>query len=420
MPRLSRSTPERSLPGAGGLRVHQPAEAGDSAREGGAAELMSAAALSELIGAIYDCALDPDRWPDTLSLIRQTLGFHNAVLQLQALPSGEVLLNVGSGVEQPWLDRMIDYGPDVLAQWGGEAVYHGLPLEEPAVLSWVRPKAMAETRFELEWGRPQGLIDVMAIVLARDAGALGSIGMGRHERSGPIGQREVAMARLLIPHLQRAATISGLLDSKTLVARTLEALIDRLAVPILLVGDGMRIVHANAAADRLLETGDPLQSKGGRLAPRSDGVAAALAVAVEQGRADESALGRKGFGVPAHTAEGALRVLHVLPLQFGDLRPGLAPSAVAAVFVAPTMPGLPARGDVLASLFNLTPAEARVFELIAAGRTSAEAARALGVGASTVKTHLLRLFDKLGVRRQADLVALAASFALPVDSAGPA
>lgn len=387
------------------------------------AELISSPALSDLIGAIYDCALDPERWRPTLRLIRETLGFDNAVLQLQALPSGEALLNISSGVEPPWSDRLVHYGPDAVELWGGEAVFHAVPLDEPAVLSRINPRGLTVeggNRMILEWGRPQGLTDIMAIVLARDAGALGSIGMGRHERAGPIGEREIVLARLLIPHLQRAAAISGLLDSKSLAARTFEVLIDRLAVPIFLVGAGLRIVHANTAAERLLAAGDPLQSKGGLLAPRSDGVAAALALAIDQGCVDESALGRKGFGVPAYTRDGQLRVLHVMPLRYGELRPGLAPSALAAVFVAPTMPGLPAGGDVLAALFNLTPAESRVFELIAAGRTSAEAAAALGVAASTVKTHLLRLFDKVGVRRQADLVALAASFAAPVDSEGPA
>lgn len=378
-------------------------------------ELISAASISDMIGAIYDCALDPSRWDDALSRMRAELGFHNAVLSLQALPSGESVLNISSGIEPPWRDRIGDYGAEILAQWGGMSVYLGVPLEEPAVLTWINPAARSpDNRFYREWGQPQGLVDTMAIVLARDAGALGSVGLGRHESAGPIGEREVALGRLLVPHLQRTAAISGLLESRNMAARSFEVLIDQLATPVFLVGAGMRLIHANAAGRGLLESGDPLQSKDGRLAPRSDGVAAALAVAIDQGCADETALGRKGFGVPAYTQDGALRVLHVLPLRFGEVRPGLAPSAIAAVFVAPNMPGLPAGCDVLAPLFNLTPAEARVFELIAAGRTVAEAAQALGVSASTIKTHLLRLFDKLGVRRQADLVALAASFALPV------
>jgi DNA-binding CsgD family transcriptional regulator len=39
----------------------------------------------------------------------------------------------------------------------------------------------------------------------------------------------------------------------------------------------------------------------------------------------------------------------------------------------------------------------------------AEVARALGTAPSTVKTHLLRIFQKTGATRQVDLVKLVAS-----------
>ena len=46
---------------------------------------------------------------------------------------------------------------------------------------------------------------------------------------------------------------------------------------------------------------------------------------------------------------------------------------------------------------------------MAEGETVAAASRALGINESTVRTHLLRIFEKTGTSRQADLVRLAAS-----------
>jgi DNA-binding CsgD family transcriptional regulator len=43
-----------------------------------------------------------------------------------------------------------------------------------------------------------------------------------------------------------------------------------------------------------------------------------------------------------------------------------------------------------------------------------ETSAALGIAESTVKTHLHRVFDKTGARRQADLVKLAAGFSNPL------
>ncbi len=103
-------------------------------------------------------------------------------------------------------------------------------------------------------------------------------------------------------------------------------------------------------------------------------------------------------------------MLHVLPLA----EAGPLAGASAAIFVAPAIHPRPAPLDAIAALFDLTPTETRVLELIGAGRTSPEAAAALGVGVSTVRTHLLRLFEKTRARRQADLVALVASFTLPL------
>jgi DNA-binding CsgD family transcriptional regulator len=51
----------------------------------------------------------------------------------------------------------------------------------------------------------------------------------------------------------------------------------------------------------------------------------------------------------------------------------------------------------------LTPAELPVVELVAEGLTNAEVAARLHLSQATVKTHLLRAFDKLGVRNRTEL-----------------
>jgi len=107
-------------------------------------------------------------------------------------------------------------------------------------------------------------------------------------------------------------------------------------------------------------------------------------------------------------------VLHVLPLRSGEIGRSLAPRATGAVFVTPATTTTRAPADALAVLYDLTPAEVRVLELLAAGSAQAAIAEALGVAPSTVKSHVLRIFDKTGCRRQVDLVRLASKLSLPV------
>jgi DNA-binding CsgD family transcriptional regulator len=137
-------------------------------------------------------------------------------------------------------------------------------------------------------------------------------------------------------------------------------------------------------------------------------------MAVRHAADNEAAIGKRGFGIPAQRASGEPCVLHVLPLGHSPLRAGLAPAAAAAIFVAPAASPPPPPADAVAALFDLTPSEVRVFVHIAAGLTQVETAKLLGVGVSTVKTHLLKVFAKTGTGRQADLVRLASSLALPL------
>jgi DNA-binding CsgD family transcriptional regulator/PAS domain-containing protein len=288
----------------------------------------------------------------------------------------------------------------------------GFSLDEPLVLSRINPE-WRDSRVYRQWARPQGLIDVMAMPLSLDRAAAGSIGMGRHESKGEIGELEVGAAGLLLPHVQRAVAISRLLDIKSVVASGFAGALDMLAVGVVLTDADLGIIHANAAAAAMLSVGNPIRNERGLLSVRSPPVAAALGAAVRQAAADETGRGRRGLGIPAG-ARAAPCVLNILPLRHGAVRPGLMPRAVAAVFVSPAAAPVSVPFDALAALYDLTAAESRVFEQIAAGKTKLETAATLGIQPTTVKTHLEHIFLKTGTSRQLDLVKLAHCLALPL------
>ncbi|RRV26243.1 DNA-binding response regulator [Pseudomonas sp. o96-267] len=87
---------------------------------------------------------------------------------------------------------------------------------------------------------------------------------------------------------------------------------------------------------------------------------------------------------------------------------------VALYLCAAQSRSLPSR-DALRLMYGLTPTEARVALLLARGLRSEEAAEAMVVSTSTIAFHLRNVFAKVGVTRQADLVAriLAVGWAVP-------
>ena len=61
---------------------------------------------------------------------------------------------------------------------------------------------------------------------------------------------------------------------------------------------------------------------------------------------------------------------------------------------------------------GLCPREIDVLERLAAGESNKEIARRLGISPNTVKTHLARVFEKLGVQRRVQAIEQARLLAL--------
>ena len=70
---------------------------------------------------------------------------------------------------------------------------------------------------------------------------------------------------------------------------------------------------------------------------------------------------------------------------------------------APKPAAAPGNPDAVASL-GISPRELVVLQELAAGRSNKEIARRLEVSPNTVKTHLARLYEKLGAERRTDAI----------------
>ena len=78
----------------------------------------------------------------------------------------------------------------------------------------------------------------------------------------------------------------------------------------------------------------------------------------------------------------------------------------ARVFRSPP-PAPVARNAAAIDALGISPRELAVLGEIAGGQSNKEIARALGVSPNTVKTHLARLYEKLGARRRTEALARA-------------
>ena len=269
---------------------------------------------------------------------------------------------------------------------------------------------IAGGRFFQEWLRPPGCVDAANVVLERSSPnsavlltVLSGARMIDDERRRRIAQ--------IVPHLRRALLINRTIDLKQSEAATFNNTLDGLSAGIFLVDAGCRIVHANTAGDEILRAGDFLRSVNGQLLARDVQFNRTL----REVFADTiDALGAKGTALPLTAHDGERYLMHVLPLTSAARSlTGITYKAVAALVVRKGALESSC-GELIARMFELTPAELRVLLAIVEVGGVPETAVALGVAETTVKTHLHRVFAKTGTRRQADLVKLAAGFSSPL------
>jgi len=118
----------------------------------------------------------------------------------------------------------------------------------------------------------------------------------------------------------------------------------------------------------------------------------------------------RSFALRGADAAAAM-VAHVVPLR-RTARDIFMRCAGVLVMTPVTLPQAPPV-ELVQSLFDLTPAEARVARRLSTGETVEEIASIGGVSLSTVRTQLRGVLEKTGCRRQAEVVALLGGIAVP-------
>lgn len=371
-------------------------------------------ALSLLIGDIYDAALDPSLWPDVLGRTRDFVRGQTATLFWKDAVNreGAVVYHDG-GVDDRhiarYFEEYIKLDPTTTAQFFAEV---GQPFSTSDLLPY---DEFVETRFYKEWAHPEGQVDFVGAVLDKSATSFALYGVIRRQCDGVADEDARRRIGLIVPHIRRSVLIGKVIELKKGEAASLAEALDGLSAGMFLVDAGGRIVHANASGHAMLAKSDVLRAAGGRLLPVDPTAERILHDGFLAAGKGDAAVGTRGIAVPLSTATGERYLAHMLPLTSGARRRAGAPcAAAAALFVHRTALDSRSPLETIARQYRLTPMELRVLLAIVEVGGVPEAAEALGIGDTTVKTHLGRLYEKTGSHRQADLVKLIAGYSSPL------
>ncbi|HEY1935164.1 MAG TPA: helix-turn-helix transcriptional regulator [Acetobacteraceae bacterium] len=240
------------------------------------------------------------------------------------------------------------------------------------------------------------------------AGIHHAINLMKPASGGPFDMDDIAMARGLMPHLQRALAIQRRMEHADVTEASAISTLNLLRHAVLLLDEDGRVLHANALAETLLLCGDVLRAKHGILYAATAPMTAALHAVLAAAAARHDLPMRAGSLRLPKPAGGAPLSLLAMPFQ-QDAHWSLSRRTAILVCIADpdTAPAVPGRW--MMELFGLTGAEARLSIELMAGKELRDIALDSGRSINTVRTLLARVMAKTGAKRQSDLVRLMAN-----------
>jgi Bacterial regulatory proteins, luxR family len=364
-----------------------------------------AAELSAVIGEIYDAAIDPTLWRQTLGAICAFVGGSSAVLfwHDSAAVRSQALhfFNEDPVYTRLYFEKYLPLNPMFPA---ASFVDEGVVTSDDDIM----PRAeITKTRFYKEWLKPQGIKGALSVNLEKGIARTSMINV---RLTVSLTDRMRRRLGLLVPHLLRAVTIGKLFDQKKSSEEALSETLDHVEAAVYLVGAHAEIVFANKAAEEHLVAEAFVKKIGNELcatAPDTDRTLRSILASAAKG---DRSLGVRGIAVPLKNSSSQERwFAHVLPLTSSRRQQiGNSYSAIAAVFIRKNVPNELSPLEGIAKLYKLRSSEVRVLDAVLKVSGVKAIAELLGLSQATVKTHLRQLFRKTKTGRQTDLVKLVA------------
>lgn len=354
-----------------------------------------------LIDGIYEAAIVPEGWSRVLQDTARLAGCREALLGMVLGDEARLIASSPEfGAAYDEVLRRIPFGVNERAQ---RLLVHGRDgfITDQDVFS---QEEIAREPVYRDLLIPAGYGSGVATAIAAPTGDVTIVHCERSLSEGYVDAVGIAALERLRSHFARAGLLGRRLAMER--ARAASQALQLMGLPAAVLGFRGQVIDANSLFQGLMP--GIFQDRSTRLsivhAPADEMLVAAIAALARPDLPQPV----RSLPIPARHGEAPM-VLHVAPVR-GQARDVFS-LASAVVVATPVMAGAGPEAGVIAGLFDLTRAEARLAAAIASGHTPREAAQKLGVTEATARTTLKRILAKTGSRRQADLVGLLRSAA---------
>jgi DNA-binding CsgD family transcriptional regulator len=347
----------------------------------------------DLVDRIYECSVVPEAWPNVLDDV--------AAL---AASTGGLLFSARKALNWTASESVADiFSAYVNDGWFGKCSRRVclMSQDEPSFFVehdfWSEDELNADPVYR-DFFRPRGLGWSAGTGLQVPTGDNIVFSVERAFSDGPIDSESVSRLNAIRPHLARSALVSARLQMKRAQGAT-EALA-ALQLPAFLLKETGEVAEASTLTEGL----GTYVTWGARGHLHLNDRQANMMLEDALSALDN--MGQDGVrSFPVRDSEGNPALVgHIVPVRrsahdvFGD--------NFALLLLVPVTSDRAPSAQLMKSLFDLTPSEARVAKGIVKGDTPEDIATQGQVAISTVRSQLRRVLEKTGCARQADLSAL--------------
>ncbi len=356
------------------------------------------------IELIYEGPLEAEPWRNFLEYFQRRLGASGVSLNCRLPEPGD------RGYDISIADADVqELRTDYAAGQHADNPFNRAALESGKACRWsdfVDPEIFHSSAFYREFCQPAGFEYALCLPLQGPANCSAWLYAVRNASGADFDAATLAWCETLAPHFQRALRIFARIKTLQYERATFEMAMHPLHIGAIVLDRHARVLTTNRSAEVILAAGRELALRGDQLHFASAAVRARFDAAILAINSETAAPAASAFEVISVPRTGR-PPLGLLARPFPDyFQFMLEPRPAVLLYLTDPATEPVAPEPLLQSLFGLTKSEARLTTLLVDGHKLAAAAAEMDITEGSARIYCKRIFAKMGVSRQTDLVKM--------------
>lgn len=361
-----------------------------------------------LLKLLYGGPLEPMPWRGFLEALVEHVGCENAAITLQLGRSGVTPLLIWARDPQVEGEAARAIGDRHADLTHKDVMRHAMERSGDIVLleDVTNPETLEDDEFYQTVLKPYGIVHALGMHVREPGGLECNIGLTSSLETSPFTRLHKDFMARLRPHFAQALELFARIHRDESEIEVLTDALDRLTIATFMIDARGRLVRSNGAAKKLVGAEQPFLVRDRRLSLSGRADAKRFAQVIDEALEARLSPATHDYVRAFRCTDDGREELGVLVRAIPRERGMPADLGPAVVIYATEAGRTGSFKQLIATLFDLSPSEANLAALLTEGLTLAEAAREAGLTESTVRSYSKRIFAKLGVSRQTDLVRL--------------